>query len=62
MVFVEDAIRNLRQSLRDGNIEPGEGVALTDDEASVVLSARDVEAHLEVVRAELNLLKQSYSR
>lgn len=63
VAYVEDAVRNLRQSLRDGNIEPGEGVALTDDdEASVVLSARDVEAHLAVVRAELNLLKQSYSR
>jgi hypothetical protein len=63
VVFVEDAVRNLRQSLRDGNIEPGEGVALTDDdEASVARSARDVEAHLAVVRAELQVLKQSYSR
>jgi hypothetical protein len=63
VVFVEDAVRNLRQSLSDGNIEPGEGVVLTaDDEASVVLAARDVKAHLAVVRAELDLLKQSYSR
>ena len=63
VVFVEDAVRNLRQSLRDGNIEPGEGVALTDDdEASVARSARDVEAHLAVVRAELQVLKQFYSR
>lgn len=63
VVFVEEAVRNLRQSLSDGNIEPGEGVALTaDDEASVVLAARDIKAHLAVVRAELDLLKQSYSR
>lgn len=63
VVFVEDAVRKLRQSLRDGNIEPGESVALTDDdEASVARSARDVEAHLAVVRAELQVLKQFYSR
>ena len=36
-VFVEDAVRNLRQSLRDGSIEAGESVALTDDEASVAV-------------------------
>jgi hypothetical protein len=61
VVFVEDAVRNLRQSLRDGNIKPGEGVALTnDDEASVARSARDVKAHLAVVRAELQVLKQFY--
>lgn len=62
VVFVEEAVRNLRQSLRDGNIEPGERVALTDDdEASVARSARDVEAHLAVVRAELQVLKEYYS-
>jgi len=63
VVFVEDTVRNLRQSLRDGNIEPGESVALTDDDqASVARSARDVEAHLAVVRAELQVLKHFYSR
>ena len=63
VVFVEEAVRNLRQSMRDGDIEPGERVALSDDdEASVMRSARDVEAHLSVVRAELQLLKEYYSR
>jgi len=63
MVFVEDVVRSLRQSVRDGDIELGEGFALTDDdEDSVALSAQAVEVYLSVVRAELQLLKQFYSR
>lgn len=63
VVFVEETVRNLRQSMRDGDIELGERVALTDDdEMSVTRSARDVEAYLAVVRAELEVLKEYYSR
>lgn len=36
MVFVEDAVRNLRQSLRDGNIEPGEGASGTEPAEAVL--------------------------
>lgn len=61
--FVEDAVRNLRQSVRDGDIELDEGFVLTDDdELSFARSAQEVRAHLAVVRAELQLLKQYYSR
>lgn len=61
VVFVEDAVSTLRQSLRDGEIEPGEGVELTDDdEAYVARSARNVLAHLAVVGAELQALQLFY--
>lgn len=61
VVFVEGAVRTLRQALRDGEIEPGEGVALTDDDvAFVARSVRDVLAHLAVVGAELQVLQQFY--
>jgi hypothetical protein len=62
-VFVEESVRNLRQLMRDGHIRPGDGVALTDDdEAIVVGSVSAVQAHLAVVRAELEVLKRFYSR
>lgn len=61
VVFVEDAVSTLRQLLRDGEIEPGEGVALTDDdEAYVARSVRDVLTHLAEVGAELQVLQQFY--
>jgi hypothetical protein len=63
VVFVEGTVGKLRQLQRDGTLEPDERVALTDeDEATVARSARAVGAHLAVVRAELQLLKQFYSR
>lgn len=62
VAFVEDAVRHLRQSLRDGAIMHGEGVALTDDDvASVGRSNRDVRAQMAAVRTDLLLLKQFYS-
>ena len=63
VMFVEESVRGLRQMLRAGAIQPGEGVALTDDdEAFVVKSARQVQAHMAVVRAELQVLKRFYVR
>jgi hypothetical protein len=62
-VFVEESVRNLRQSMRAGHIQPGEGVALTDDDEAIVAgSVSAVQAHLAVVRAELEVLKRFYSR
>lgn len=62
-VFVEESVRNLRQSMRDGHVLPGHGVALTDeDEATVVGSVREVQTRLAVVRAELQVLRRFYSR
>ena len=51
--LAENARHNLRQSLRDGKIEAGEIVALSDDEASVARFARGVKAQLTAVRAKL---------
>jgi hypothetical protein len=63
VAFVEATVRHLRQSVRNGDIASGNGVRLTDeDEAAVVRSARETAIHLDVVRAELNVLKQFYSR
>ena len=63
VVFVEASVRSLRQMLRTGTIQPGEGLALTDDdEAFVVGSAREVQAHMAVVRVELQVLKRFYGR
>lgn len=63
VVFVEESVRNLRQAMRDGHVQPGHGVALTDDdEATVVGSVREVQTRLAVVQAELQVLKRFYSR
>ncbi len=63
VVFVEASVHSLRQMLRAGTIQPGEGLALTDDdEAFVVGSAREVQAHMAVVRVELQVLKRFYGR
>lgn len=63
VVFVEETVRHLRQAMRDGHVQPGDGVALTDDdEAIVVGSVSKVQTHLAVLRAELEVLKRFYSR
>lgn len=63
VVFVEESVRNLRQSMREGHVQLGHGEALTDDdEAAVVGSAWEVQTHLAVVRAELQVLRRFYSR
>lgn len=62
-VFVDESVRNLRQSMRDGHIQPGDGVALTDDDEAIVVGAVwEVQTHLAVVRAELEVLKRFYRR
>jgi hypothetical protein len=61
--FVELAVRNLRESVRTGDITPGNGLALTDeDEATAIRAAHEVTAQLAPVRAELQVLMQFYRR
>jgi len=63
VAFVDGMVRNLGRSLRDGDTKPGEGIALTeDDEALVARSVWDVATRLAVVRTELQVLKQFFSR
>ncbi|HMN94269.1 MAG TPA: hypothetical protein PKC60_13645 [Hydrogenophaga sp.] len=63
VVFVEETVVQLRQSMRSGDILPGEGIALTDeDEAKLVRSSAEIKARLDRVRAELLLLKQFHLR
>jgi hypothetical protein len=63
VVFVEETVVQLRRPIRHGDIRPGEGVTLTDEEeAMFVRSAADLKIRLDRVRAELQLLKQFYLR
>lgn len=60
--YVETVVGQLGRALRDGDILPGRGASLTEkDGAAVARSARDAEARLALVGAELELLMQFYS-
>lgn len=57
-VFVEDTVQHLRQAIREGGIDPDEGVRLSDDDVAVVrLSAKQVLQKLAAVRTEIQVLK-----
>lgn len=57
VVFVDTVVNQLGRALREGSILPGKGGSLTEnDEAHVARTASDIEARLELVRAELEVL------
>ena len=64
VAFVAETVQHLRQALRDGSLEPGEQtVALEDaDVAATRVAVRDIEARMDVVRGELQALKQFFTR
>lgn len=63
VTFVEIAVGQLGRALREGDILPGKGATLTEnDEASLYRTASDIKARLALVGAELEVLLQFYSR
>lgn len=63
LVFVAETVANLRQALRDRQIEPGPDVQLSDDESAAVRrTTQDLLQRLAVVKDEIGALKDFYAR